>query len=766
MQYCHHTSLLALVLPIVLACSPTSQPTSSSTADGDKNDTNNQPLDVAPRDWMRLGSDAYSYFDPEILSDPPLLTFTDSERNVWLANLDPLTGQFTSANGTDTLIDIGHADLLTTKNGPEFAVDRHGWSVVYSKDQDGAIQIWRAQLTEGVVQTSSVTSGTQTLGPVASKNADAESTRVLTVRGSWIQGDAVWIDLDAPDVIHPFSAVDTDTDGRWIDGTNQFIHTLVESPYIGQLAIYDTDTGETRVITDDEGIKTRPYGWSAPEADGALRVLALVDDTTIGVYQATDSGTWQRIMTVQIPTASNATRFSSPEPFVASQRSWASATLINDKTNPPDSQIWILDLGSDKGIGSFRCDDGETAPARRADPEIFSGSQQMFVFYYEYDPLGPVSLNRCATGIRSTGSCACLNEGYCLNDGTCSCPEGYTGSLCEAPDQTLDFEAAATYSALHGGGAMIVSIGDDIVFEHYDNDQSASTYFPTASGGKSFWGVATLAMIDRGELASTSDLEEPASALLTQWEGTQKDQIRLWQLPYLVSGLTTCRECYSSYWDPIAQVRVSDTFDYAVNTETLQELPGTYFEYGAVNHFIWGAIMEQLTGEDPRTYFTNTVMTPLGMSVFHWPQDDTGNPRMHGGYYLTARDYLKFGQLVANRGRMDDGTQLIEEQLFDLLWQRRGPNPGHAMFFWQNDPAGHGVYGEMSPTDSAGGFLYHDGYPEMIAAVGSGPEILAIFPKQKMVVLRQILCNTPETFPCEDPTDFDWHLFFSALFGK
>ena len=359
-------------------------------------------LPVPAGDCIRLGVTGVDYFDPEILHSPPKLAFSDGTRAIWLADLDPLTGTFLSADGKDLLVDVGQAPLSITNNGPEFAVDRHGWSIIYSKVTGGAMQVWRATLVAAGFATEPVTSGVPTFGAVASRNSEAQTSYIAAIRGSWEQGAGVWLDLDAPEAVHAFSSADRETtDGRWVDETSLAVHTLSDGPNAGQLGMIDASTGASRVITDDTGQKTRPYGWIAPEANGGVRVLALVDTTALGIYEDRGGDTWTRVMTVGIPEGSSATEIGSPEPFVAEGQSWASVTLIDESGLRRDGQIWILDLSGSANDRSFRCDDGLSAPARRSDPETFFGSEQVFVYYYVYRFQGDVELYRCATGLRT-----------------------------------------------------------------------------------------------------------------------------------------------------------------------------------------------------------------------------------------------------------------------------------------------------------------------------------------------------------------------------
>jgi hypothetical protein len=142
-----------------------------------------------------------------------------------------------------------------------------------------------------------------------------------------------------------------------------------------------------------------------------VRVLALVDETALGIYEDRGQEVWTRVMTVGIPRGTHATRIGSPEPFVAEGQSWASVTLINDSGVRKDAQVWILDLSGSNVDRSFRCDDGAAEPTRRSDPETFFGSQQIFGYYYVYRFQGDVELHRCATGLRTDVAVSSLEPG-------------------------------------------------------------------------------------------------------------------------------------------------------------------------------------------------------------------------------------------------------------------------------------------------------------------------------------------------------------------
>ena len=135
--------------------------------------------------------------------------------------------------------------------------------------------MWRGYLDGEKVVAKPVTSGKiPAFGGVGSINPNADSTRIIAISGAWDGGEKVWVDVKDGTRRHPIGPTIDHTDGRWIAGTNLLVSVMEEKDFSGQLLLMDTDTGESRRITDDHGRKGRFYGWLAPEAGGKVRVLS------------------------------------------------------------------------------------------------------------------------------------------------------------------------------------------------------------------------------------------------------------------------------------------------------------------------------------------------------------------------------------------------------------------------------------------------------------------------------------------------------------
>lgn len=321
-----------------------------------------------------MGEAGVGYIDPEVLHAERQLTFQDSLGSIHLAAIDPVDGRFVQGGGREFRLDNGAWPVSETFNGPEFGIDRDGWAVFYTKANGGVPSLWRAHVEDGVAIAEPLTAAFRRQTVLASKNPDAEQTRLLFSRGPRGTGEVTWQDEDDAASETPLGFYDEGV--RWIDGSFRFVRTIDSGALAGQLELVDTESGERRLLTDDPGWKSFPYGFQDPES-GRLQVLALVEnDTAIGIWQERDQAQpFERIATIRVPGAEGQS-LGSPEPFTAAGRSWLSFVLREARPAGP-AQVW---LASTDGSELWRCDDGEPELAR-SDPETLVIGASVFVYY-------------------------------------------------------------------------------------------------------------------------------------------------------------------------------------------------------------------------------------------------------------------------------------------------------------------------------------------------------------------------------------------------
>jgi CubicO group peptidase (beta-lactamase class C family) len=164
------------------------------------------------------------------------------------------------------------------------------------------------------------------------------------------------------------------------------------------------------------------------------------------------------------------------------------------------------------------------------------------------------------------------------------------------------------------------------------------------------------------------------------------------------------------------------------------------FQYGPSCYYVLGEIMKRKLagrGQTPLDYLKQRILDPIGVEVGPWVHDACGNPHIPNGAYLTARNWARFGQWLLQSGEWS-GKQVVRRDLLEELVGPSRANPGHGLALWLNQPGGHGASRlQSAPPGAPAGFIYHDGLPELFAALGAGKCRMYIIPALGMVVLRQ-----------------------------
>lgn len=349
---------------------------------------------------QKISPNGASYIDPELLSSAHKIAFQTGAGAVWLADLDSLTGLFRTPGGLDLLIDTGATPLIQSFNGPEFGIDATGWSVFYTKPNGLTPQVWRAQISGHTVSASGLTTGaTARLSNQPTKSPSSPSIRLLYSKGSSLSTGLIgWIDELQPQNETLLDSLDRGV--RWIDGRRAFSYVKQTGPWAGQIALYDSETQTEEIITNDSYAKTYSLGWFAPEYQDLL-VMAILNDTTIGIYKDQGRTYWELISLLEMPSAAAYNYVGSPEPFVAGNKSYISLTLRSSSSASSyvPAEVWVLGIDPNPNRRlMLRCDDGAPG-ARRTDPESYIGSEEVFIYYNLLNAKGEFEIWRYATGI-------------------------------------------------------------------------------------------------------------------------------------------------------------------------------------------------------------------------------------------------------------------------------------------------------------------------------------------------------------------------------
>jgi len=241
-----------------------------------------------------------------------------------------------------------------------------------------------------------------------------------------------------------------------------------------------------------------------------------------------------------------------------------------------------------------------------------------------------------------------------------------------------------------------------------DDPMTADSVFWVASMTKAITAAAAMQLVEQGKLS----LEEPIGKLLPDLAAPQvlegfddkgEPKLRAANKPITLRHLMThtagfCYDMWNGdmgkYMEKTGTPGIITCLNAALKTPIATD-PGTRWEYGTNIDFV-GKAVEAVSGQKLDAYLRDHLFAPLGM-------DDTGfkitdsqrkrlvgmhargpdgvlapmpfeleqNPEFHmggGGLYSTAADYIRFCQMILNKGK-GNGNQVLKPETVAMMGQ-------------------------------------------------------------------------------------------------
>ena len=241
-----------------------------------------------------------------------------------------------------------------------------------------------------------------------------------------------------------------------------------------------------------------------------------------------------------------------------------------------------------------------------------------------------------------------------------------------------------------------------------DDPMTADSVFWIASMTKAITAAAAMQLVEQGKLS----LEEPIGKLLPDLAAPQvlegfddkgEPKLRAANKPITLRHLMThtagfCYDMWNGdmgkYMEKTGTPGIITCLNAALKTPIASD-PGTRWEYGTNIDFV-GKAVEAVSGRKLDAYLRDHLFAPLGM-------DDTGfkitdsqrkrlvgmhargpdgvlapmpfeleqNPEFHmggGGLYSTAADYIRFCQMILNKGK-GNGNQVLKPETVAVMGQ-------------------------------------------------------------------------------------------------
>ena len=213
--------------------------------------------------------------------------------------------------------------------------------------------------------------------------------------------------------------------------------------------------------------------------------------------------------------------------------------------------------------------------------------------------------------------------------------------------------------------ALIVSHKGNIILEQYGNGYSKTDFVTSQSIAKAFYAVLFGVAIEKGLL---DDLDQPISDYLPEWKNDKRGEITIRNLLEMKSGLYR-----SESWNE-EMFLSRNNLDFALSVELVKE-PGEIFEYNNVNTALLGPVIEKIYNASPHTVLKKEILNPLEITEYGLWKDHALNDITFHGIDLAPLDFIKFGQLYAQKGSWE-GKQLVNKAFMEQSMQPISEGPG------------------------------------------------------------------------------------------
>lgn len=298
---------------------------------------------------------------------------------VWVAEIDPLSGSVRPPNGRGQLIDVDVAPISLGKNGPEWALGGAGPYVLYSRLDGPDPTVHRAQEVFGRWRTLQIPGSEGERAPFGAMDpADPDPVYravVGDVTSPHLQ--VVWREIENPSVsgVAPVALLSA----KWLPQEDAFVGLMLPpGEDRQQVGLYDLASGTVTQLTSGPTYKDTPFVWRAPELGGE-RVLVVTRGPerrvqTELVLHREDGGAWSELAVIPAPPAWPYVL--SPEPFVWNGRSYISflASREADTADNAEATVWFVSL-DDNPLVLRRVSPADGQERKDPEPFLVPGAQ-------------------------------------------------------------------------------------------------------------------------------------------------------------------------------------------------------------------------------------------------------------------------------------------------------------------------------------------------------------------------------------------------------
>lgn len=283
--------------------------------------------------------------------------------------------------------------------------------------------------------------------------------------------------------------------------------------------------------------------------------------------------------------------------------------------------------------------------------------------------------------------------------------------------------------------SLIVHHDQGIQFETYWREFSRDDVTETYSMAKSVLGLMVGFAVEDGFIES---IDDPVTAYVVEWEGTDKERMTIRQVLQMASGLEHFRFNFSLLQNPYhkaIRLFIGSGMENAILRFDLAAAPGTEFTYNSANTQLLMLILKRATGRAYADYVSEKLWRPLGAKpATLWMDRDGGMPKAYSFFQARPRDWLRIGLAIRNEGVVD-GQQVIPAKWLALMTTPSPNNPKYGLQTWIGSPhVSERFYNRNTPfgVKQAEPFLADD----VVFFDGGGGQRVYVVPSADLVIVR------------------------------
>lgn len=297
-------------------------------------------------------------------------------------------------------------------------------------------------------------------------------------------------------------------------------------------------------------------------------------------------------------------------------------------------------------------------------------------------------------------------------------------------------QAVADYAEKYNSSSLLVWHRGKLQLREHFQGMDSESLIVGKSMAKMVVGIVVGRAIEEGYIPS---LDEPAATYISEWQGTEKDQISIRHMLHMASGF---EPYYTLDYSPFGKFMRSyiggKTENVLINGYDLVDEPGTKYDYSQVTSDLLSIVLERATGVPYGQYLSESLIQPIGAQggevMMNRPEG-----LAHTGccLLLPSESWLRIGLLLLNAGVVD-GESLLPEGWMDDYLAPSPANPAMGLHIWLGEP-----YLERRSWSEVGeptrfGVYHSEPYlaPDLFMFDGNANQVVYIIPSQQLIIVR------------------------------